>query len=71
MFCHHCNSHLSKCTCEDLEKRLDSVVKKGLFDYNKCTICKKHYERCQCKKPQLMLASLHPPLKETEDEKSI
>lgn len=63
MFCNHCNSALKDCTCEDLEERLDSVVEKGFFEYNKCTKCEKHYARCRCKKPHLIPASMHKSLK--------
>lgn len=53
MWCIKCNSHLSRCTCEDLEKRLDSAVIAGNFAYTYCKKCGKHYERCKCKKPEL------------------
>lgn len=74
MFCNNCENHLSNCTCEDLEKRLDEAVASGHFDYNKCVKCEKHYARCRCKEPQLMLASQITYLKnlaDLEDEKSL
>ncbi len=51
MICLSYDKHLSKCKCEDLEERLDRTVDLGYFAYKYCKICKKHYERCRCKKP--------------------
>jgi len=52
MWCGKCNNHLSKCTCTDLEERLDSAAGEGIFCYRKCIKCGKHYERCKCKDPE-------------------
>ena len=51
MWCMRCNNHLSQCTCSNLEERLDRAVVGCSFVYKYCKICKKHYERCKCKKP--------------------
>ena len=51
MWCGECHNHLSRCTCADLEERLDAAVRGGGFVYKKCKICGKHYERCKCKNP--------------------
>ena len=67
MYCHGCENNVKDCTCEDLEKRLDEAVQSGHFDYNKCLMCGKHYARCRCEKPQLMLASVYNALKKMGD----
>lgn len=59
MFCNVCEKDLKNCTCDNLEERLDAAVEGGHFDYNKCRKCEKHYARCKCEKPDLMLASRH------------
>lgn len=51
MECGKCEKHLSKCTCPDLEERLDSAVAAGVFVYKYCILCEKHYERCKCAQP--------------------
>jgi len=63
MYCNHCENDLKDCTCEDIEKRLDVAVQSGHFDYNKCLTCGKHYARCKCEEPQLVLASVYNVLK--------
>jgi len=52
MWCVKCKKHISECTCEDLEERLNSAVGGGHFAYRYCKVCGKHYERCQCEKPE-------------------
>jgi len=64
MYCNYCEKPLKKCTCEDLEERLDTAVESGHFEYSKCRKCGKHYARCKCKIPKLMLASEYNRLKE-------
>ena len=51
MWCVKCQNDFPKCTCEDLEERLDAAVKGGGFVYRKCRKCGKHYERCECAVP--------------------
>ena len=48
MSCGKCQADLNRCTCEDLEQRLDSVKN---FVYKKCMRCRKHYARCRCALP--------------------
>jgi len=52
MYCCKCNNDLIRCTCEDLEERLNRAVMGGGFVYRRCRLCKKHYSRCKCKKPK-------------------
>jgi len=48
MHCSKCNHDFKNCSCEDLEKRLDSIPS---LIYKKCTKCGKHYTRCKCEDP--------------------
>jgi len=52
MWCAKCQRDLSKCTCEDLEERLNSAVKAGSLAYRYCKKCNKHYAKCKCKNPK-------------------
>lgn len=63
MYCNHCENTLENCTCENLEERLDKAVETGHFDYNKCLKCGKHYARCKCDIPKLILASVYNRMK--------
>ena len=56
MYCARCQNHISVCTCEDLEERLNSAVASGSFAYRRCKKCGKHYERCKCEKPEWEIA---------------
>ena len=58
-----CENQLEDCTCENLEERLDKAVASGHFEYNKCAKCGKHYARCKCEEPELILASKYNVLK--------
>lgn len=64
MYCEICEKNLTGCNCDDLEDRLDDVVKSGHFDYKKCARCEKHYNRCKCEKPVWIKASTYITLKE-------
>lgn len=58
MWCARCNKHLSRCTCADLEERLDKAVEMGALVYKYCTLCGKHYERCKCENPEYVIKGL-------------
>lgn len=65
MYCLRCQAEsLKDCTCEDLEKRLNEAVKGGHFEYQICIMCHRHYQRCTCTMPSLMLASQYLKLKD-------
>jgi hypothetical protein len=51
MFCIVCNSHLSTCTCEDIDERLASLRNAPHFMYKMCRRCEKYYDRCKCPEP--------------------
>jgi len=68
MFCNNCENDLKSCTCVDLEERLLSVVKLGHFEFSICTKCEKHYERCKCKKSDLIFASEYLKRKDKEND---
>jgi hypothetical protein len=52
MWCCKCDQHLSKCTCKDINERLQSIAAGGSLAYRSCTICGKHYEQCKCVSPE-------------------
>ena len=53
MWCTICNTHISQCTCDDLEERLRSFAERpnAKFAYRYCKKCDRHYEKCQCEEP--------------------
>ena len=63
MVCTICEKNLTDCKCDDIEDRLEDAVKSGHFDYKKCARCGKHYDRCKCKKPVWIKASMYLTLK--------
>lgn len=69
MWCGKCNNDLKDCTCEDLDERLADL--KDVLVYRMCNICKKHYARCKCEKPEWISSNPSIPLpKEFNNENS-
>ena len=52
MFCGKCNNDLIKCTCDDLEERLNNISSHPNIGLNWCINCDKHYARCKCGSPE-------------------
>lgn len=52
MICTVCSHEIKNCTCGDIDERLEEIHNDANVIFKICRICSKHYERCQCKKPE-------------------
>lgn len=52
MFCVKCQKELDKCTCPDIDERLEKLSKSPHIIMKWCLKCDKHYSQCRCKEPK-------------------
>jgi len=51
MDCNKCKKPLRDCDCPDIDKRMTDLRNNPNFIYKMCSICERHYERCDCEEP--------------------
>lgn len=51
MYCCRCQTHVSDCTCPNIDERLQLLRNGGIFLSKWCNLCNKHYSRCNCPVP--------------------
>ena len=55
MWCTICSEHLSKCTCDDIEERLEKLANHPNLAIEYCNKCKKHHDLCKCEDPESII----------------
>jgi len=61
MWCMKCNNHLSKCTCPDINERLEKLGQWQHLITEFCKNCGLHRDRCKCEYPNLQKTGLLKP----------
>jgi hypothetical protein len=60
--CGKCGSTLDKCECPDIDERMSKLIGNERVVFRMCRVCKRHYARCDCEKPEWISSNPKMPL---------